>query len=374
MPPSWIAVAITSMRFSTPSAADRLRAEHAPVRHREEQLQVDRLRARVVAGVVARVEVDLLEVGDAGAPEPLLARAGRGDGQAEDADDRRRLHAAEARRAPGDRLGGDAALPVRRPGERHDRLLAGDDVAHLDRVADRPDVRIGGAHLRRRRRCRRAAPSASPASRARPVSGRTPIARMTRSAGSRAPLSVSDDERPVRRRPRSPRGRRRAAASRPSREVLARPGAAISGIERRHHLRQLLERRVTASPRWTQVLRHLEADEAAADDDGAPRCRSSIQRADAPRVGDGAHDEDAGQVDARQRRPDRRRARREHERVVALVALGAARELAHPDRAGGAVDARAPRSRCAPRSSKRSRNSSLEATRSLRSSAMTSPT
>jgi hypothetical protein len=40
------------------------------------------------------------------------------------------------------------------------------------------------------------------------------------------------------------------------------------GIERRHHLRQLLEHR-DGEPAVSEVLGHLEADEAAAHDDGA---------------------------------------------------------------------------------------------------------
>jgi hypothetical protein len=37
---------------------------------------------------------------------------------------------------------------LRRAGEGQDRLLPGDDVAHFDGIADRPDVRIGRPHPR----------------------------------------------------------------------------------------------------------------------------------------------------------------------------------------------------------------------------------
>ena len=75
-----------------------------------------------------------------------------------------------------------------------------------------------------------------------------------------------------------------------------------------------------------EVLGHLQADEAATDDDGALGRPDGLEArvalhageeagapldplADGPGVGHGPHLEDARQVDARQRRPDRRRAR-----------------------------------------------------------------
>ena len=73
----------------------------------------------IVAGVVAGVQVDALEGGDAGASQPLLARAGGGDGEAEDADDGGRLHAAE-RRGRGRR----STRRRRGPGDWRDRRAA----------------------------------------------------------------------------------------------------------------------------------------------------------------------------------------------------------------------------------------------------------
>ena len=65
---------------------------------------------------------------------------------------------------------------------------------------------------------------------------------------------------------------------------------------------------VTESLAMDQVLDHLQADESAADDDRGPGAAIGDPGADAAGVGNGAHREDAGQVDAGQRRPDRRRA------------------------------------------------------------------
>ena len=115
---------------------------------------------------------------------PVHAAAG-----AEHADDRGALGAAEARVAAGDRVRGDAALAVRRPGQRDETRLAGDGVLHFDRVADREDVRVRWSASARRRGCRRARRS-----RARPISpARCPGARRARGSRRRpdAPCRTS---------------------------------------------------------------------------------------------------------------------------------------------------------------------------------------
>jgi hypothetical protein len=60
--------------------------------------------------------------------------------------------------------------------------------------------------------------------------------------------------------------------------------------------------------------------------------------ADAPRVGNAAHGEDAGKIDAGQRRADRPRPGRQDECVVALLALALAAQIAHAHDAPRAVD------------------------------------
>ena len=76
------------------------------------------------------------------------------------------------------------------------------------------------------------------------------------------------------------------------------------GVERWHHLRQLLDDRDRKTA-MEQVLGHLQADEAAADDHGVAAGPLGEPRPDAARVGDGAQDEHAWEVDARPLRPDR---------------------------------------------------------------------
>ena len=105
--------------------AQALRPEDAAVGFPEEDLQPEHLGAGVVAGVGVREEVDLLVVPIAEPPERLLADAGPGGGASEQSDDRGPLGAAVAGIAPGDHVGRDPALPVRRPGEGHEAPLAG---------------------------------------------------------------------------------------------------------------------------------------------------------------------------------------------------------------------------------------------------------
>ena len=105
------------------------------------------------------------------------------------------------------------------------------------------------------------------------------------------------------------------------------------GVERRHHLVELLDERHVESE-VGEVLQHLEADEPAADHHRALRLRHGLEPrvrvhprqdlvamqplADGPGIRDGPQREDPGQVDAGKRRPDRRRAGRQHELVVGL--------------------------------------------------------
>ena len=49
--------------------------------------------------------------------------------------------------APGDHIGRDAGLPVRRSGERDQTPLAGYEVPDLDGIADGEDVRVARAHV-----------------------------------------------------------------------------------------------------------------------------------------------------------------------------------------------------------------------------------
>ena len=211
---------------------------------------------------------------------------------------------------PADRLGRDPPLAVGWAGERQDHLLARDHVAHLDRVADGPDAPDRPSASARRRRCRRAGRAAAPRPSRAPVSGRTPMARMTRSAVRRAPRLGDADDAPSPSRLEAREPVAEVQRSRPASTRCSAHGLRHLGVERRHHLRQLLEHR-HREPAVRQVLGHLEPDEPAADDERAVAAgAASIHDADADAVGDRAHGEDAraGRCPACGG-PDRRRAR-----------------------------------------------------------------
>ena len=77
----------------------------------------------------------------------VLGRAPRrGRAEAEEPADRRALHASELHLAAGDRVGGEAPLPVGRPRQGEQARQAGDGAAVLRDVADRPDVGVLGPH------------------------------------------------------------------------------------------------------------------------------------------------------------------------------------------------------------------------------------
>ena len=282
--------------------------------------------ARVVAGVVARMEVHLLEARHAGAPQALLARAGGRHGQAQHAHHRRGLYPAKLRRASGDGLGRHPALAIRRARERQHGVLSRHHVRHFDHVADRPDVRIGRAHLR---------------------IDDDAAARTDLEAGRLGQLGLGshadgeDDEI----------GWKTGAALRDHDQAAVSPlvdaGQPVAEmelhalrdqvlhewdrdlrIERGHDLRQLFQHGHGESA-MDQVLDHLQSDESAADDDRGAGAAIGNPGTNTAGVRNVAHREDARQVHARQRWPDRRRARRQDQRVVTLRAAVAGVEVAH---------------------------------------------
>src|SRR6187431_2479044 len=87
-----------------------------------------------------------------------------------------------------------------------------------------------------------------------------------------------------------------------------------------------------------EVLDHLEADEAAADDNRTCHAWLVDPRANAPRVGNRPHVHHAWQVEAWHVRLDGRGARGEHQTVVALVTLDAGGQVSHANRLCTAVD------------------------------------
>ncbi len=137
------------MRLSTagpswPSACD---SENFPVGLAEDELHGDELRAWIVPGVRVGEEVDLFVVGVADALEHLLADTGPGSRATEKPDNRGALGAAVTGIASGDDVGCDAALAVRRAGQRDEVPLSGPEILDLDGVADGEDIRVAGAHV-----------------------------------------------------------------------------------------------------------------------------------------------------------------------------------------------------------------------------------
>ena len=179
-------------------------------------------------------------------------------------------------------------------------LLAGEHVAHLDDVADGPDVRIGRAHLRVDDDAAARAERRGPASLA--SAGLGPHADgQDDEIGGEARAALGDHDEPLAVRPRCAPARRRDAAARRCAARCSVTGAAISGSSGGITCGSFSSTR-HREPAMDQVLDHLQADEAAADDDRRAGAALGDPRADAARVGDVAHGEDAGQVDARQRR------------------------------------------------------------------------
>ncbi len=94
-----------------------------------------------------RVEVDFFEIRVAQLIQRFLTDAGLGDRRLENLTDRSALRAPVTRVAPGDHIGRDPALPVRRSGQRNERPLVGDEILDFDGVADGKDIGVAGPHV-----------------------------------------------------------------------------------------------------------------------------------------------------------------------------------------------------------------------------------
>ncbi len=276
---------------------------------------MDRLGARVVAGVVPRVQVHDAVVRDARPPQALLARTGGAHRQPHDADDRRALHSPETRAATRNRLGRDAPLPVGGPRERKDDLLTHDHVAHLDHVTHCVDRWVARAHP---------IVDGDPAPLAHDEAGRLrelPFGSHAdgedHQVGLDPAAGVGDDDEALA-LTLDPAHPLAEAKRDPARPQVLRDRHGHLGVERGHHLRQLLDDR-HSQPAVHEVLGHLETDEAPADDDRLAARSVREPRANPARVGDRADHEDAGQVDPRRVGANRRRAGGEDEDVVGLL-------------------------------------------------------
>ena len=148
-------------------------------------------------------------------------------------------------------------------------------------------------------------PISSPASRASRVSGLMPTARITNSAANRSSFCVTTVI--VSSGPGS-----KAATALPSRSSTpCRSSSSLDrrdhlGVDRRHDLAGHFQQR-DGDAAAAEVLGHLQADVAAADHHRPARLAAMADPGvDLVHVVEVAQGEDAGQVDARQRRPHRR--------------------------------------------------------------------
>ena len=302
------------MRLSTPSQPSTCAPSSLPSAGVEEHLEEQRRGARVVGRVAVVVRVDLAVL-DACRAQLRLGHAGAARGHVEHLDHGGALGAAVGAVATGDRVGGDAALPVRRAGQHRERGLAGQQVGGLHRVAGGEDVRVPRCASARRPRCPRA--------------GRSRGRRRGRGRRSGAPRPPSRRRRPrptCRRRGRARAGRRRSVGGPPwptCRAAGPRRGCGRGsqdpghlGVEPRHEPLGPLDDG-GPQPARPEGLGELQADVAAADDDGARGALLELGD-DAVHVGDVAQHVDARVVGTRDRRPDRLGARAEHELVVGL--------------------------------------------------------
>ena len=148
MQPIWIAIAKRIDPLGNTVLAQHLRAEQASVGFPEEDLDREHLGARIVTRVRIRDRGrSSRNPGPRAASSTFSLAPVWAIAALEDLTDRGALRPAVTGVAPGNHIGRDPALPVRRPGQRDERPLAGDEVLDLDRVADGEDVGVAGAHL-----------------------------------------------------------------------------------------------------------------------------------------------------------------------------------------------------------------------------------
>ena len=88
-----------------------------------------------------------LAIGPLGSAQDLFGSPGHRRRPVENPHDGRALRSPVAGSPPEDVVGGDAALAVRRAGQRHLGRLAGHEVLNFDGVSDRVDIRVAGLQV-----------------------------------------------------------------------------------------------------------------------------------------------------------------------------------------------------------------------------------
>lgn len=188
------------------------------------------------------------------------------------------------------------------------------------------------------------APSARPASSANLVSGRTPTERMTRSA-SREVESVSSTARPSSRAVKAAAAVEQVQSDAPAAEMML-DGDRHLVVERGQYLIGEFDD-IDDRAAMSEVLGHLEADVAGADDDASHGPSAALSRdgegrielrLDGVHVADTPQDVDARQIDPRNRRSHRFGSGAQRERIVTLGVLAPRIDFADPDGPGFAID------------------------------------
>ncbi len=289
----------------------------------DQELQRHGRGARVVAGMRAGVGVDG-QCGPPGRGQALLVPARGGDHEVEDLDDRGAHGPDRPDGAAGDVVGDHATVPVGDVRQRDEDLLAVEGVGLGGGVAECVDagslVRPNSSTTMPPR-----SPTSRPAALASDDVG-THADRQDHQVGGHlltggqldrvgAERGHGDAEAHV--DPVVPHLPRDADAPSPDRGARA-PG-------------RWPRSRVVADASMDEVLGRLDADEAAADDDGVAG-RASDRRHDAVDVLDRAQRQ--GPLDPGERRDDRRGAGAEHERVVVEVVAVVVGQVAHGARCG----------------------------------------
>ncbi len=277
------------------------------------------------------MQVDNL-VGHPGRLQCLLIGSGAGGGKIEHAYDGGSERAAIRRRPTGDIVGDDSAHPVGRASERDERPVAGDPIADFDSIADSIDRRVVGPQMLIH------ANAAAFADRQPCLAGELdlrPHAEPEHDHVGWQSLAILQDN--------DGGGRFLAILRRfEADDLLAKferdPLLTQFGMNVGGHFRikrgQDLSKQLghgDAKTATMELLRHFQADIAAADDHRSFRIVLGNPFINARQVGDIAERECASAIDSRNRWNKRGGARREDQLVIALAVFAVSRQIAYRD-------------------------------------------
>mmetsp|Transcript_2885 Transcript_2885/g.9719 ORF Transcript_2885/g.9719 Transcript_2885/m.9719 type:complete len:401 (-) Transcript_2885:150-1352(-) len=259
------------------------------------------------------VKVDLL-VGDPVPLERLLARSGCRRHLVEHSAHSSALHTTEGARSPVDRVGSNATLTVRRPGQGDQRHLSRHEVLHFHCVAHSPDVGVRRAHL---------LVDLDPSQLAELKSS------LLGQLGLRADTDAKDGDFAWVASARLSSDLKAGVSLVETGDAIAQAevdalGLAMLVKDLSHfwvHGREDLSSHLDnghLNPAMHEVLSGLKANEASAHNHRALDLVLIHPSTDLHTVWDGAQEEDSGEVDAGKRRADGEGTRSKHKSIVAL--------------------------------------------------------